>query len=89
MKKAFQMQVEGRVQGVGFRYYTQARAREAGVFGFVKNMPDGSVYIEAEGEEEAMERFSVWCRQGPAWAKVTRFNLNPQPPCGYTCFEIR
>jgi len=89
MKKAFQIQIEGRVQGVGFRYYTRAKAQEAGVFGFVKNMPDGSVFIEAEGDESALETFSRWCRQGPGRAKVTRFHVNPQPPCGYNSFEIR
>lgn len=89
MKKACQITVEGRVQGVGFRYYTRAKAQEAAVSGFVKNMPDGSVYIEAEGQESSLEIFSLWCRQGPAWAKVTRFHITPQPLCGYTCFEIR
>ncbi len=77
------------MQGVGFRYYTRAKAQEAGVFGIVKNMPDGSVYIEAEGEESALEMFSLWCRQGPGWAKVTRFHATPQPPCSYTSFEIK
>jgi len=47
----------GRVQGVGYRYFVTARAREAGVTGFVKNMPDGSVLIVAEGRREALDVF--------------------------------
>lgn len=47
----------GRVQGVGYRYFVTACAREAGVTGFVKNMPDGSVLIVAEGGWEALDVF--------------------------------
>ncbi len=48
-KKAIILRVTGRVQGVGFRYYAQKKALELGVNGYVRNRPDGSVYIEAEG----------------------------------------
>jgi acylphosphatase len=89
MKKALQIRVKGRVQGVGFRYFTRTKAIEIGVNGFVKNLPDASVYIEAEGEEYALEMFSMWCRRGPSWAKVTHFETNPQPITGFDTFEIR
>jgi len=88
MQKAFQIRVYGRVQGVGFRYFTRSKAHETGVNGFVKNMPDGSVYIEAEGDESALEMFTFWCRRGPGWASVTRFEMLPQPATGFETFEI-
>ena len=48
---------KGRVQGVGYRYFVTDCARESGVSGFVKNMPDGSVTIVAEGSEDALDKF--------------------------------
>jgi len=50
----------GRVQAVGYRYFVTASAREAGVSGFVKNMPDGSVLIVAKGGREALDVFLNW-----------------------------
>ena len=54
------MTVTGRVQNVGFRYYTRKTAHEFGLMGFVRNQTDGSVYIEAEGDEQAIARFITW-----------------------------
>jgi acylphosphatase len=62
--------VTGLVQGVGFRYSTQKTASGLGLFGWVRNLPDGSVEAVAEGEEEAIEKFLVWCRQGAAGSRV-------------------
>lgn len=89
MQKACQIRVFGRVQGVGFRYFTQIKARETGVKGFARNMPDGSVYIEAEGDEGSLEMFALMCRRGPGWANVTRFEMHQQPLTGFSDFEIR
>ena len=88
-KKAVILQVFGRVQGVGFRYYTQKKAEEFGIKGFVRNRPDGSVYIEAEGSPEALEAFTYWCGEGPSWARVSKVEKQEIPPRGYTAFEIR
>lgn len=66
------LKVYGKVQGVGFRFYTQKEALELGLKGFVQNKPDGSVYIEAEGESDKLERFILWCEEGPSWARVTK-----------------
>jgi acylphosphatase len=62
--------VSGRVQGVGFRYFTQAAAAQHGVCGWVRNLPDGRVEISAEGDAEAIERFEGQIRQGPRGARV-------------------
>lgn len=65
------LRVRGKVQGVWFRDSTRKKALELGVAGFVKNEPDGSVYIEAEGEEAAVEQLAAWCARGPELARVT------------------
>ncbi|GMT45097.1 MAG: acylphosphatase [bacterium] len=88
-KKAIILQVFGRVQGVGFRYYTQKKANEFGIHGFAKNRPDGSVYIEAEGEAEMLDAFVFWCEEGPAWARVSKVEKQEIPPQGFEQFEIR
>ncbi|HJZ40265.1 MAG TPA: acylphosphatase [Bacteroidales bacterium] len=62
--------LSGRVQGVGFRYSARSVASELGVRGFVRNMPDGDVYIEAEGTAQQLEGFIAWCRKGPPGAVV-------------------
>lgn len=80
--------VSGKVQNVGFRFYTIKAAGEFNIDGFVKNEPDGSVYIEAEGEKDALETFMHWCRQGPQWARVDRFDMQEQPLMNYKGFRV-
>ena len=70
MKKHVNIKVSGKVQGVFFRASTQETADAFQVKGFVRNEPDGSVYIEAEAPEEKLEQFIQWCRRGPARANV-------------------
>jgi acylphosphatase len=65
------IQVKGRVQGVFFRASTRHAADHLGIRGEVKNLPDGSVWIVAEGEESVVQEFIEWCRHGPPLAKVT------------------
>lgn len=88
MKKACHIRVQGRVQGVGFRYHTRAKALETGVTGFARNLPDGSVYIEAEGEEVALEMFKLWVSKGPSWSRVTKMETSSAPLSGFENFEI-
>lgn len=66
------IKIHGNVQGVNFRYYTMKKARDLGIAGFVKNEPDGAVYVKAEGERGALDEFLKWCRQGPAYANVDK-----------------
>lgn len=70
MKRSVSIYVQGKVQGVGFRYSAKARADSLDITGYVQNMFDGSVYIEASGKESNLQQFIQWCRQGPALAKV-------------------
>lgn len=70
MKKHLKIRVTGKVQGVWFRDSTKAVANQLGITGFVRNEPDGSVYIEAEGNPLEMRQFVEWCHEGPDRAKV-------------------
>jgi acylphosphatase len=62
--------VSGRVQGVGFRYATIHAARRLALIGWVRNAPDGSVEIVADGPPDAVRALIDWCRQGPPSARV-------------------
>ncbi len=62
--------VRGRVQGVGFRWHVRERARSLGLSGRVRNRPDGSVEVEAEGSVEALESLREVLRDGPPGAQV-------------------
>ena len=61
----------GKVQQVGFRYYVYRLASELGVKGFVKNLPDGSVFIEAECEDHVMDVFIEHCKKGSPHSDVS------------------
>jgi acylphosphatase len=63
--------VTGRVQGVGFRASTVAEARACGLTGWVRNLADGSVELEAQGDEALVAALLAWCAHGPPSARVT------------------
>ncbi|HNR40986.1 MAG TPA: acylphosphatase [Bacteroidales bacterium] len=85
-KVLYKIYVRGRVQGVGFRYSAVRAANHHGITGFVKNMPDGSVYMEAEGTEKELLDFIEWCRNGPG--HVGSLTIDPYPPRNYVDFRI-
>ena len=90
MIKSFHAIVRGLVQGVAFRYYTRDAAKALGLVGWVRNLPDGTVEVRAEGEEERLEQLIVRLRQGPRLAKVDSVNLSFCEPSGDdTDFDIR
>jgi acylphosphatase len=83
------IQIFGRVQGVGFRYSARQAARIYGIKGYVRNMSDGSVYIEAEGPEKNMAEFVRWCREGPDFAYIDHINAIDGSLKNYESFEVR
>ncbi|MBP6978915.1 MAG: acylphosphatase [Bacteroidales bacterium] len=89
MIKSVSITIQGRVQGVSFRYYTLQQARLNDIRGYVRNKPDGSVFIEAEGEEEKLELFIRWCHDGPRWAIVENIEITEQKPGNFSGFTIR
>jgi acylphosphatase len=90
-----QATVHGRVQGVSFRYYTQHRAVDLGLSGYVRNLWDGSVEVVAEGPRPAVEELLAFLRVGPRSAFVTQVDTQWPAPLGeltrgeFTRFEVR
>lgn len=81
--------VIGRVQGVGFRYFAIRAARQVGVSGTVRNLPDGTVEAIAEGSQAAVTEFREALERGPSYGHVTRVDeLEMQPTGRYAGFEV-
>lgn len=81
--------VTGRVQGVAFRWYTQRQARLLQLAGWVRNQPDGSVRLVAEGPRPQLEALLAWVRNGPDRARVESCNPRWQAATGtFEDFEI-
>ena len=70
-KAAARAYVSGRVQGVGFRYWTVREARALGLSGWVKNLPDGGVEALFEGDRESLKQMLLLLEEGPPAARVT------------------
>ena len=79
----------GRVQQVGFRHFVFTLALELGINGFVKNQPDGCVYVEAEGDTHTVDVFVEHCKKGPSHSVVTKFQINPLPLQYFDSFTLR
>ncbi len=80
--------IRGKVQGVFFRGSAREKAEELGVRGEVKNLPDGSVWLVAEGEEEAVNELIAWCYEGPLRAEVQEVIVNDGELNGYRDFRV-
>ncbi len=83
------IRINGRVQGVGFRYHTMQVALANNISGFIKNMNDGSVYIEARGPDDEIELFIEWCRNGPKWAFIESIQVAETDEKPYLGFTIK
>jgi acylphosphatase len=86
--KAIEARVTGQVQGVAFRWHTQAQAQRLGVVGWVRNEVDGSVRVHAEGEDDAVDALVEWCRHGPPSARVRDLAARDAAMSGATSFEV-
>lgn len=81
--------VTGRVQGVYFRASTEQRARGLGLTGWVRNLPDGSVEVEAQGADQDVAALIDWCHEGPAYARVARVDVRDVDVTDDRRFEVR
>ena len=81
--------VQGRVQGVGFRAYTEAMARNAGVQGWVRNLRDGRVEAVFEGSLSGVEAMVTWCERGSPGSKVESLERRSESPEDVEGFQIR
>ena len=89
MKHTYKIKIEGRVQGVGFRYSASEKAKSFGLTGYVQNRSDGSVRVVASGDESQLNDFLGWCRQGPPMANVVNVDFQEIPYAEYDEFFIR
>ncbi len=87
-KTLYQIIVKGRVQGVGYRYSARNQARFLGLKGMVKNLSDGSVYIEAEGTKNQLDEFIIWCKKGPGFGQVDSVEIVSASLKNYSRFNI-
>jgi len=82
--------VSGRVQGVGFRYFVEARASAEGVHGWVRNLPDGRVEALIEGDRESVDRVEAAIHRGPTGADIEDVTVEDAAPSGRAIgFSIR
>ncbi len=89
IRQRFHAIVEGRVQGVSFRFYTVQFARNLEVTGWVRNLPDGSVEVVAEGPREHLDGLLEYLHEGPPDAHVRRVTVEWNTPTGeFSAFSI-
>ncbi len=81
--------IKGKVQGVGYRYFTNIVASNLNIKGFVKNLVNGDVYVEAEGSTVIINKFINQLKKGPPMARVDRLLKDESQIRGFRLFEIR
>lgn len=86
--KRVRIVVSGVVQGVFYRATCARLARERGLSGFVRNMPDGRVEAAFEGRDDDVDAMIEWCRHGPELARVETMEVSAQQPIGETTFRV-
>ena len=89
LSERWRLIVEGTVQGVGFRNACCRRATELGLCGWVRNLPDGRVEVQAEGGSLSLNELRMWCERGPSSAHVRMVRLSQLPITGEDWFEIK
>lgn len=83
------IRITGRVQGVGFRFWAKQVATDLGINGYVRNLPDGAVYIEAEGALPQLEAFISWCNDGPQRAIIKYVDVHNGEVLNFQNFVVR
>lgn len=85
--KSFSIKISGLIQGVFFRQSAKEKADGLGITGWVRNEPSGSVFLEIEGEKEAIEKFLDWCKLGSP-AAIDSLEIFEQPLKNFKDFSI-
>ncbi|MDD3050903.1 MAG: acylphosphatase [Candidatus Cloacimonetes bacterium] len=75
MVKSYKILIEGRVQGVGYRYFAYHTALKSGLKGYVRNLNDGNVEVLAIGEEDVLSKYISELRKGPGFANVSELSF--------------
>jgi len=82
--------IEGKLQGMNFRYKTQDRAKELELVGFVRNLSDGRIEIEVQGEQSKIDQLLDWCQEEPHSSQIKSILYRyDEPNKGYTDFIVR
>lgn len=89
MRVAKQLIVSGRVQGVGFRYFSQETAQRFGIKGWVRNLNDGTVELHVEGTEKEIDPFKQALKDGNRFVGVERIEETEAVDQAYRSFDIR
>lgn len=89
MTVARRFTVRGEVQGVGFRWAAREEAVRLGLVGTVRNLRDGAVEAQAQGEPDAVDEFAAWLARGPRWARVSEVTAEEVPALAAGSFEVR
>lgn len=90
MQKQVVLKIYGKVQGVFFRDSSRKKAKELNLSGWVRNEPDGTVRIVAEGEEGDLKELIEWCKNGPNHADVDEVNVKWSDPTNqFSDFQIK
>ena len=89
LNRHYNILVSGKVHGVFYRASTKQMADLLGLKGFVRNEPEGTVYIEVEGPEEVLVKFIQWCHHGPDKAVVSYVSVNEAELADFEIFEAR
>ncbi|WP_066630342.1 acylphosphatase [Labilibacter marinus] len=79
----------GRVQGVGYRYYVQEKAKQNGIKGYVRNLPGGEVEVDAEGDRNELSTFILQCKEGPHLSEINNCYIHDIPLYGFEHFYIK
>jgi len=89
-KTRIQMKIFGRVQGVGFRYFAKTMADQLHIMGYVRNEYDESVFIDAQGRKEDIDRFIAYISKGPSYGEVHRIDkIYISEEANFNRFDIR
>ena len=80
--------IKGKVQGVFYRATAKDVADMLGIKGWVRNLPDNNVEITATANEELLQKFIAWCKQGPPKARVDEVTIEELDPQGFNGFKI-
>ena len=90
MSRVAKIKIIGLVQGVFFRQGIKDKAEKLGITGWIRNEPDGSVRIVAEGEEEKLQKLIEWCKKGTELARVKKVEVEwKEATKDFDRFEIR
>lgn len=87
--KHINITISGRVQGVWFRKYTESKANELGIKGFVRNEPNKNVYVEAEAEQGILDKFIAWCHVGSPLSSVKEVKWEEGEARNFEDFNIK